>query len=80
MDIKHKNITILSAKLLDKLRARDINWFTIQQAYELFPELARKSVSQQIMLMANAGLLMRLREGVYYIIPFEQDSASFMPD
>jgi predicted transcriptional regulator of viral defense system len=80
MDIKYKNITILSGNLLAKLQANGKSWFTIKQAYELFPEIAKKSVSQQIMLMVNKGLLMRIREGVYYIIPYEQDSETFMPD
>jgi predicted transcriptional regulator of viral defense system len=80
MDTEHKNITNLSSKLLTKLGAEGKAWFTINQTYNLRPELAKKSVSQQIMLMINEGLLMRLREGVYYIIHFEQDSASFMPD
>jgi predicted transcriptional regulator of viral defense system len=30
--------------------------------------------------MTDEGLLMRVREGVYYMIPFEQNSATFMPD
>jgi predicted transcriptional regulator of viral defense system len=30
--------------------------------------------------MTDEGLIMRVRDGVYYIIPFEQDSATFMPD
>jgi len=30
--------------------------------------------------MAKRGLLMRVKEGLYYVIPFEQDSETFMPD
>lgn len=30
--------------------------------------------------MTRRGLLMRLKEGVYYIIPYEQDSELFIPD
>jgi predicted transcriptional regulator of viral defense system len=30
--------------------------------------------------MTRRGLLMRLKESVYYIIPYEQNSESFMPD
>jgi predicted transcriptional regulator of viral defense system len=30
--------------------------------------------------MTKRGLLMRLKAGVYYIIPYEEDAESFMPD
>jgi predicted transcriptional regulator of viral defense system len=80
MDIKHKNITILSSKLLSKLNAKRKVWFKIKEIYELFPELSEKSVSQQLTAMVNNGLLMRIREGLYYIIPYERDSETFMPD
>lgn len=66
--------------MLSVLNHRVRNWFTIKEAYCLFPNLSKKSVSQQLNIMTNRGLLLRLREGLYYIIPYEQDSESFMPD
>ena len=30
--------------------------------------------------MVKRGLLMRLKKGLYYLIPYEQDPQSFMPD
>ena len=30
--------------------------------------------------MTKRGLLMRVKEGLYYVIPFEQDPKTFMPD
>ena len=80
MNTKHKNITILSSKILAKLSEDGKNWFTIKQVYDLFPELSKKSVVQQLIMMTNAGILMRIQEGLYYIIPYEQDSQIFMPD
>ena len=80
MDTKHKNITILSSKLLAKLNESGRSWFTIKQLYGLFPELSQKSVIQQLVMMTDVGILMRIQEGLYYIIPYEQDSETFMPD
>ena len=80
MDTKHKNITILSSKLLAKLNEHRKSWFTVGQVYDLFPELSKKSVVQQLIMMTDAGILMRIVEGLYYIIPYEQDSQLFMPD
>jgi len=80
MNTKHKNITILSSKILAKLSEDGKSWFTIKQVYDFFPELSKKSVVQQLIMMTNAGILMRIQEGLYYIIPYEQDSQTFMPD
>jgi predicted transcriptional regulator of viral defense system len=46
----------------------------------MFPEMSKNQVRVQIKRMTDAGLLMRVCEGVYYIIPYEQDAATFMPD
>lgn len=37
-------------------------------------------VKQLLSDMTKRGLLMRLKQGVYYIIPYESDPVSFMPD
>lgn len=80
-DIKHKNITILSGKLLMELNAKGKNWFTLQEAYTaLSHSMSEDSIRRQLVRMADDGLLLRVREGVYYIIPFEQDSDLFLPD
>jgi predicted transcriptional regulator of viral defense system len=80
MNIKHKNITILSSTLLAKLNEEGKVWFEIKELYQMFPELSNKSISQQLSMMVESGLLMRIREGVYYLIPYEQNSTTFMPD
>jgi len=37
-------------------------------------------MNQLLSDMTMRGLLMRIKDGVYYIIPFEKDPESFMPD
>ncbi|MDR3339192.1 MAG: hypothetical protein LBT25_03690 [Candidatus Symbiothrix sp.] len=80
MDIKYKNITILSSTVLTKLNTEGKIWFEFKELYQMFPKLSKKSISQQLSMMVESGLLMRIREGIYYIIPYEQDSETFMPD
>lgn len=80
MNTKHKNITILASTILAKLRENEKVWFTVNQIYDLLPELSRKSIMQQLVIMVNAGILMRVQDGVYYLIPYEQNSETFMPD
>ena len=78
--MKYKNITILSSKLLAKLSESGKNWFRVSQVYGLFPELSKKSIRQQLITMTDKDVLMRIQEELYYIIPYEQDSQTFMPD
>jgi predicted transcriptional regulator of viral defense system len=80
MDIKHKNITTLSSKILAVYIENGKNWFKIDEVYRRFPELSKKSIIQQLLMMIESGILMRIRDGVYYIIPYEQNSETFMPD
>lgn len=56
------------------------NWFTISEVYMLFPELAKSSLRVHLKNMIDDGLLFRVRNGIYYIIPFEYDSETFVPD
>ena len=78
--MKHKNISEASAKILSLLNRKDKTWFYISEAYVLFPDMSKNQIRVQIKRMTDEGLLMRVREGVYYIIPYEQDSETFMPD
>jgi predicted transcriptional regulator of viral defense system len=79
-DIKHKKITVLSGRLLSDLNAKSISWFTSDEAYKILSGMSVDAVRQQLSRMVEEGLLMRIKEGIYYIIPYEQDSDLFMPD
>jgi len=80
MDIKHKIIAALSGKILSAINAKNRTWFTLQEAYAFFPDLSREALRLQLKRMVDNGLLFRVKDGVYYVIPFEQDSLAFMPD
>ncbi|KAA6334377.1 hypothetical protein EZS27_017298 [termite gut metagenome] len=78
--MKYRKLTALSSKLLSKLHEKNKNWFTIQEAYDLFPDIPPKSISQQLMRMTNNGVLMRIKESVYCMIPFDQDPECYLPN
>ncbi len=80
MDIKHKNISLQSNALLSYFLVKDQSCFTIQQAKEALTKSKDSALKQLLSDMAKRGLLMRLKKGLYYIIPFEKDPATFMPD
>jgi predicted transcriptional regulator of viral defense system len=79
-DINYKNISNTSAKILSVFMKQGKTWFTIAQAYASLADMTENQIRVQIKRMTDEGLLMRVRAGVYYIIPYEQDSTMFMPD
>lgn len=44
------------------------------------PDASDGALRELLSGMAKRGLLLRLGKGLYYIIPYEQDPASFIPD
>lgn len=80
MTIKHKNISFQALKLLDQLLTAKQLCFDIATAYRLLPDSNTDAVKKLLSDMTKRGLLMRVKEGVYYVIPFEHDPETFMPD
>lgn len=80
MAIKDKNISFQASALLSKLIESKLFCFSIDTAYSLLPNSNNDAVKKLLSDMTKRGLLMRVKEGIYYIIPFEQDPQTFMPD
>ena len=80
MAIKDKILSHTVAFLLDKLNGKGIKCFTIDEAYRLLSDSPKDSVKRTLGNMVKRGLLMRVKDGLYYVIPFEQDPETFMPD
>lgn len=80
MDIKHKYITRKSGEILTRFNVLGRSWFTYDDVTQIFPQTNIKTIRQQISRMVNDGLLLRLKEGIFYIIPYEQDSSNYIPD
>jgi predicted transcriptional regulator of viral defense system len=80
MAIKDKILSYPVALLLDNLNGQNKKCFSIEEAYALLADSAKDNVKRMLSNMAKRGLLMRVKEGLYYVIPFEQDAESFMPD
>lgn len=78
--MKHKNISTQSSELLSYFKRLDKTCFNSSEALDAFPDTAKTTVYQLLSDMAKRGLLMRVKDGVYYIIPYEQDSEKFMPE
>lgn len=78
--MKNKYISTQSHKLLSFFNEKNRNCFRCSEAFLSLPESKESAVRELLSDMTKRGLLMRLKESVYYIIPYEQDSDTFMPD
>jgi len=78
--IKHKNISSAEGRILTTFMDKNKNWFTLPDVYLNFSELAKSSLRVHLKNMIDDGLLLRVRDGIYYIIPFEYFSETFVPD
>jgi predicted transcriptional regulator of viral defense system len=78
--MKHKNISFQSNALLQSLITAEKSCFDINAAQKILPDVSRSALRELVRDMARRGLLMRVKKGLYYTIPFEQDPETFMPE
>ena len=75
-----KNISSKSSELLHYFNQQGIDCFNFEEATEALPESSENALRELLRDMTLRGLLMRLKGGVYHIIPYERDPKTFMPD
>ena len=75
-----KLISTQSNELLHYFNERNRVCFDHTEAFNALPESKESALRELLSDMTKRGLLMRLKDGVYYIIPYEQNAESFMPD
>lgn len=78
--MKHKYISTQSNKLLTYFNGQSKLCFGYSEVFKALPGSKESAVRELLSDMTRRGLLMRLREGIYYIIPYEQNAETFMPD
>ena len=78
--MKHKYISTKSNELLSYFNGQNKVCFGYAEAFEALPDSKESAIRELLSDMTKRGLLMRLKEGIYYIIPYEQNAETFMPD
>jgi len=78
--MKNKYISTKSSELLSYFNRQSRNCFDYSLAYKALPASKASAVRELLSDMTKRGLLMRLKEGLYYIIPYEQNAETFLPD
>ncbi|HFC00113.1 MAG TPA: transcriptional regulator, partial [Phaeodactylibacter sp.] len=75
-----KNISTQSNRVLIYFNKLDQDCFVYAEAKKALPLSSNSALKELLSDMVKRGLLMRLKKGVYFIVPFEKDADSFMPD
>ncbi|AIM38371.1 transcriptional regulator [Sphingobacterium sp. ML3W] len=75
-----KNISTQSGELLNYFNKIGQQCFDYSEAKYALPLSSESALKELLSDMVKRGLLMRIKRGVYYLIPYEQDSKTFMPD
>lgn len=78
--MNNKYISRQSNELLSWFNGKNKSCFDYAEALKALPDSKESAVRELLSDMTKRGLLMRLKEGIYFIIPYEQNSGSFMPD
>ncbi len=78
--MKTKTIPKQSSKILSYFNEQALVCFDISAAQNAIPNSSKGAIRELLSDMVKRGLLMRLKDGIYYIIPYEANSETFMPD
>ena len=76
----NKYISTQSHQLLNYFIRSGRDCFDYTEALSVLPDSNDNTVKALLSDMVRRGLLMRLKKGLYYLIPYEKDAESFMPD
>jgi predicted transcriptional regulator of viral defense system len=76
----NKFISKKSNEILTYFNEQDIKCFDYEQAKKALPKSKDSALRELLRDMTRRGLLMRVKRGLYYVIPYEQDPENFMPD
>jgi predicted transcriptional regulator of viral defense system len=75
-----KHISYRSSDFLSALISRKMDFFTLKEASEILPGKNHATLRKLLSDMARRGLIMRIRDGLYHRVPYEQDPDSYFPD
>ena len=78
--MKYKVVTNKTAKFLSHFHRRKKTFFTFQQAQQELKTASQPYVSNFLNELIERELLMRLKNGLYHLIPYETPANEYFPD
>ena len=73
----NKNISYRSGELLKELNNVNKSFFTIDDAQKILQNNEQLAIRKLLSDMTKRGLIMRLKDGLYNVIPYEINSEYF---
>ena len=78
--MRNKYISKQSNEILSFFNEQDRHCFDYELAKKALPKSNDSALRELLSDMTRRGLLMRVKRGLYYVIPYEQDAETFIPD
>ena len=78
--MKAKNISYRSSNLLAALVGKNQVFFDVKEATEILKNSSERAVRELLRGMVNRGLLLRIKDGLFHVIPYEADSENYFPN
>ncbi|MBI1192608.1 MAG: transcriptional regulator [Bacteroidetes bacterium] len=78
--MKGKYISTVSNQLLSYFHNSGKDCFNFSEAANALPNSSESALKELLSDMAKRGLLMRIKRGLYCVIPYEKDPTSYLPD
>ncbi|MFC2138276.1 transcriptional regulator [Bacteroidota bacterium] len=76
----NKNISYRSSQLLNSLIDQKKEFFTLADALNVLQDKNNSTVRKLLSDMTKRGLIMRIKEGLYHRIPYEQKTDQYFPN
>jgi predicted transcriptional regulator of viral defense system len=80
MDTRHKTLSTQSAEVIRHFTSLNQSGFTLTEATILLKNSSADAVRKLMRDMVNRGLLLRLKDGLYWIIPYDQKASDYFPN
>ena len=80
MDIRHKTISTQSAEVIKYYNDLNQPCFTFSDVALKLHNSSTDAIKKLMRDMVKRGLLFRLKDGLYWIIPYEQDASNYFPN
>ncbi len=75
-----KHISYRSSELLNLLNEKDQSFFTLQEAITIMNSSEPVAVRKLLADMTKRGLILRIKDGLYNVIPYEKNSTEYFPN
>jgi predicted transcriptional regulator of viral defense system len=78
--MRNKFISKQSNEILTYFNEQEMLCFDYEQAKKALPNSKDSALRELLRDMTRRGLLMRIKRGLYHVIPYEQDPENYMPE